>query len=104
MYKEKIEDKIQSTEKKLTEFSICLNRLNREYQELLDTLSLTPEQLKEQEINNDIDSSVREHLQNEKKKLDEKLNLELENVIDACKTKKTNNDRANIKQHWLFIR
>jgi hypothetical protein len=103
--KEKLEDKIHKTERKLNELSIILKRLDREYQELLKELSSTPEQLKEYVANPDhFDPPIWEQLQNEKKIWDEKLNLELNSVPDPLKTKKTVSERASIQQHWLFVR
>lgn len=103
--KEKLEVKIHRTERKLNEISISLKRLDREYQELLKELSFTPDQLKDYVENSDnFAPPIWEQLQNEKKKWDEKLNLELNSVPDPLKTKKTASEQAGIQQHWLFVR
>jgi uncharacterized membrane-anchored protein YhcB (DUF1043 family) len=103
--KEKLEEKIQKTERKLNEVAISLKRLDREYQQLLEELALTPEQLSGYVENPDnFSPPIWEYLQNEKKKLDEKLNLELSHVSDPLKTKKTFSERGNIQPHWLFVR
>ncbi len=103
--KENIESKIQKTEKRLSEFSISLKRLDQEYQELLKELGLTHEQLKEHVENpSNFEVPIWEHLQNEKKMLDEKLNLELNSIVDPLKTQKSLAERGNVQQHWLFVR
>lgn len=102
---EKLEDKIQRTEKKLKELSFHMQRLNRDYQQLLNDLALTPEQLKEfVEDPNNFSPLIWEQLQNEKKKLDEWLNLELNNVHDANKAKTVYSEKGKVQQHWLFVR
>jgi len=102
---EKLETKIQKTERKLLEMSIILKRLDREYQKLLDEMALTPEQLKAYVENpENFAPPIWEQLQNEKKMLDEKLNLELSCVPDLAKAKKTISERGTVQQHWLFVR
>jgi hypothetical protein len=102
---EKLEAKIHRTEKKLIELSLHMQRLNCEYQQLLEDLALTPEQLKEFVENpKNFPPPIWEQLQNEKKKMDERLNLELNNVRDANKTKKVIAERGKVQSHWLFVR
>lgn len=102
---EKLEDKIQKTEKRLRELSIIMKRLDREYQKLLEEMDTSPEQLKAYVDNSDnFAPPIWEQLQNEKKKLDEKLNLELSCVSDPTKTKKAISERASVQKHWLFVR
>ena len=102
---EKIEDKIQKTEKKLLELSVILKRLDREYQKLLDEMELPPEQLKAYVENSEnFSPPIWEQLQNEKKKLDERLNLELSCIPDLSKTKKSLAEKGAVQQHWLYVR
>lgn len=102
---EKLENKIQRTERKLLELSIIMKRLDREYQKLMEELSCTPEQLKAYVENSEnFSPPIWEQLQKEKKMLDEKLNLELSCVPDLAKTKKTISERGTVQQHWLFVR
>lgn len=102
---EKLEEKIHRTERKLIELSLHIQRLSREYQEILDELSLTPEQLKEFAENpENFSPPIWEQLQKEKKKMHEMLESELNNVRDANKTKKTISERGTVRQHWLFVR
>lgn len=102
---EKFEEKIHRTERKLIELSLHIQRLSREYQEILDELALTPDQLKEFAENPDnFPPTVWEQLQKEKKQMHEKLDLDLNNIRDANKTKKTIAERGTVQQHWLFVR
>lgn len=102
---EKLEERIHKTERKLIELSLHIQRLNREYQEILDDLALTPEQLKSFVENPaNFTPPIWEQLQKEKKAMEEKLNLELNNVRDANKAKSTIAEKGKVQQHWLFVR
>ena len=103
--KEKLEDKIHKTEKRLVELAIHRERLSNEHQELLKELALTSIELKDfAENSENFTPPIWEKLQAEKKQIDERLNLELNNINDPNKTKKTTSERATIQQHWLFVR
>lgn len=105
MIKEKLEEKISRTERKLRELSLHTQRLSHEYEKLLETLDLTSEQLKDFAENpENFSPSIREEVQNEKKRLEEKLNLELNHVHNANQTQKTFLERGTVQQHWLFVR
>lgn len=104
-FKEKLEEKINQTERKLNEFSIRLKKLDQELKQILNELELTPEQLKNYVQDPDrFTPPVWEQLQAEKKKWDEKINLEINSLSDPLKTKKTISERGNVQQHWLFVR
>lgn len=102
---EKLQDKIQRQQRKMKEISISLERLDRDYQKIFKELALTPEQLQTYMENpENFTPPIWEELQNEKKKLDEGLNLELTRVRDPKKLKKTYSENGSIQQHWLFVR
>jgi chromosome segregation ATPase len=102
---EKLEDKIHRTERKLLELSLHAQRLNLEYQQLLGEWALTSEQLKEFTENPvNFSSAIWDQLQKEKKELEEKLNLQLNNVRNANKTQDILSEQGRIQQHWLFVR
>lgn len=104
-FKDKMEDKMQRTEKKLMELSLNLKRIDREYQGLLEEMAISAEQLEEYARDEKKTSSpIWIQLQNEQKKLDEQLNLELNAISDPSKTKKTQSERGNVQRHWLFVR
>jgi hypothetical protein len=103
--KEKLEEKIHRTERKLLELALHIHRLNQEYHELLNELAVTPEELKDfVENSENFSPSTWEELQKEKKQLEERLNSELSNVRDANKAKDTFSEKGKIQQHWLFVR
>jgi len=102
---EKLEEKIHKTERKLIELSIHIQRLDREYKQLLEELALTPEQIKEFAENpENFSPPIWEQLQKEKKLSEEKLNLALNNVRDANNTNKILSEKGKVQQHWLFVR
>lgn len=102
---QKIEEKIQQTDKKLKEFSIALQRFNDHYQEWLDQLGLTAEELKEHANNpENFSPEIWQQLQEERKKGEEELAKQMNSVPDPLKTKKTLSERGHVQQHWLFVR
>ncbi len=102
---EEINKKIQATENRMRECSLSLERLNQEYQQLLNDLGLTQEQLKARVENRDHYTPQEwEEMQQEQKRLDEKLNLELAHLTDPLKTKEAFSSVKTIQQHWLFVR
>jgi|GEM_PF-2794124 len=105
MANNKLQENIHITERKLTELSIQVQRLDRDYESLLKQWGLTPEEVKEfVEEAAHFSPSVWEDLQNEKKQMDEKLNLELSNVLNGNKIKQVLSEKGKIQQHWLFVR
>lgn len=102
---QKLYEAYQETERKLKEFSITSEKIDRECQSLLQNLSLTPEQLKEYMENPDnFNPALWENLQNEKKKMEEMLDLQMSVVKDPKKNRKKYSDRGKIKQNWIFVR
>lgn len=99
------EEKFQATQLKMQELTIGMEKLELDYQNLLEDLGLTSEQLQDYATNPDnFSQPIWEQLQNEKKLLDEKLNLNLKNIRDPLKVKKTMADSSHIQQHWIFVR
>lgn len=102
---EKLENKIQQHQKKMKEISVSLEQLDRDYQQLLKEIALTPQQLQEYiENSENFTPPIWEQLQNEKKMLDEKLDLELSRVRDPIKMKEKFAENGVVQQHWLFVR
>lgn len=101
----KSEDRKRQREKKWLELEINLEKLDREYQELIKETELNPEDIHTfvSEATN-FSEPIWERLQNEKKKLEEKLNRSLNMVTDAKKTKQTLSERAAVRQDWIFVR
>lgn len=100
-----LEAKINRADKKMRELTLNIQRLSREYEKFLDDLDLTPEQLKIfVESPDSFSEQIRETLEIEKKKMGERLNLQLNNVRNANATQKTFSERGTVQQHWLFVR
>lgn len=103
--KENLEDKIHETKLKMKEISINLEHLDHTYQQLLKELAMTSEEVIAYTDNPDnFSPPIWEELQNEKKKLDEKLDLELSHLRDPLQAKKSYSERGTIQQHWIFVR
>ncbi|MBS4163698.1 Uncharacterized protein PRO82_001001 [Candidatus Protochlamydia amoebophila] len=102
---QKIEEKFHSTQVKMKEISVGMGKLESEYQKLLKDLGLSNEEVHEFASNpSNYSAPIWEQLQNEKKQLDEKLNLNLNNVRDPLKVKKAFSDHATIQSHWIYVR
>lgn len=106
MFQERnLEEKLQHTEHKMNEFMIGLEKLDREYQSLLNTLGLTSEQIHAHlSEKNNFSQPIWEALQIQKKTLDDKLDLAVKGVKDPKKLQETFSERATVQQHWLFVR
>lgn len=100
-----MKNNFQKKEKNLSELLQTFEQLSREYQQLLEELGLTSEQLQTYIENpKNFTPAFWQQLQNEKERLDEQLNIELSNFPDPFKTKKSFSERGAVQQHWLFVR
>lgn len=104
LFGDKLEEQVTNNEKKIRELSIRHEKLDLDVSNFLKELEVTPEQLsafitKKENFTED----NWEELQNQKKKLDEKLDLELKNVRNPLKSKKALAS-LNIRQHWLHVK
>lgn len=105
LYKESMSDKILRTERKMKELSIQMEKIKRDYQKLLNEVSLSPQEISEHIDNPDnFPPPIWEKIQKERIQLDEKLNLELSLIKDPFKNQQSYSDQATIQQHWLFVR
>ena len=103
--KKALEEKIQHTQVKMQELSVGMEKLEEDYQELLKELGLTPEELQNYAENpHNYSPPIWEKLQNEKKMLDEKLDLALNNIRDPLKAQEALSERATIQNHWIYVR
>lgn len=104
-FDEKLESKIKQTDRELLKLLLRMQRLNREHEELLDELAMTSDQAVNFVDNPDnFSPAIKQELLDEKKKLEERLNLQLSNVRNANKTKNVMSERGQVQQHWLFVR
>lgn len=104
MFFDKREDKATQHEKLIQELSIRMEQLDREIDTLLKELKVTPDQLSTfiQEKDNFTEENWSQ-LQEQRRKLDEKLLCELKNVSDPLKTKKNYEGRV-IGSNWIHVR
>lgn len=102
--KDQPEEKLQNNERKIEELSIQFEALDREIHGLLQELNVTPEQLT-QFVNtkqNFTDENW-DQLQEEHKKMQEKLQVELQNIRNPQQMKKRYAERF-VGNNWLFVR
>lgn len=98
------ESQLSDHEKKLKEFEIQNDSLDREITDLLDHCNVTEHQLtayvtSPEHFTND----QWETMQQERKKLDDALALKLSCITDLKKKKKAQEERI-VAPHWLFVR
>jgi uncharacterized membrane-anchored protein YhcB (DUF1043 family) len=102
---EQLKEKIQKTERKMKELALHLEHLDRNYQQLLQEMALSSNQMEEDIQNADnFSPEVWEALENERRQLEEKLDLDLKCIRDPFKLKQAFQEQGAIKQHWLFVR
>lgn len=102
---QKPEEKLDCKQKSLREISINLEKLDREYHELMTELNLEPHHIKNYiEEPSNFSEPIWELLKNEQKKLDAKLDLSLKSIKDPIKLKKTFSERGSVQPHWIFVR
>ena len=88
----------------LQKLLIQIEDLKKETDQLFKDLNFTPEQFNDYLNNRDNFSSYEwEMLQEEQKKLDEKLVLSLDSVKDPKKTSQAYKD-LHASRNWLFVR
>jgi chromosome segregation ATPase len=101
---QKLEQNIAKTNISIQQLMIHMEGLDREIQELLGELHVTPQQLSvfiENEQN--FTQENWSELQQQRKILDEKLMTFLSNVKDLRKTTKAHKER-HVQNHWLFVK
>ena len=104
-FSQNLKNKIQETEKRLKQLAIQSEKIHREYQKLLLDLELTPESIEEYMANEEnFSADVREKIEIEIKKVDEKLALELSSIKDPLKNEQTTHEQSFVRPHWLFVR
>lgn len=105
MIEQKLDEKIQRMDKRLKELAQLSQKIERDYQEMMKDLGLTPEELSKYfENRENFTQETWEQMEAEKKILDERLNLELDSLADPGKTKRSLSEKGRIMQHWLFVR
>lgn len=100
----RLEAHIQKNALAIQELSIRIEALNRDVNELLSQLNVTPDQLTTYLENKDNFSEENwNSLLEQRKALDEKLLRELLNISNPKKTQESFK-KMNVQPHWLFVR
>ena len=103
-FSNKQEQKSEANEVKIKKLSLEIETLDLETNNLLQHLQVTPEQLTQFIENKENFSSKNwDELQEQKKKLDAKLTLDLESIPNPLKVQKKYVER-NVGQHWLYVK
>lgn len=101
---QRIERFISKTDASIKENSIQQEALDKEVQELLKELKVTPQQIAAFiSAKENFTMENWEELQEQRKILDEKLSRSLNHIPDPLKTRKTQAER-NVGRHWLFVK
>lgn len=104
-FKENLEQEIQKNEMKLHELILSMKKLDTEFNFILNDLGISVEQLHSFIKKNENSTlPIWETLRQEKKKLDEKLDLSLKNVKDPVQLQKTFSEIKSIQPHWILVR
>ncbi len=100
----KIEDHIHKNKTAFKELSIRMEGLNREVQDLLESLNVTPQQLSRYVENPDnFVSENWEEIQKIKQEIDAKMERSLSNIKNPQKTKQSF-ENLRIQPTWLHVR
>lgn len=92
-------------ELQMRQLSMQMEKLEREYHEILTKSELTHEQIQTYiEDPANFSLPIWERLKAEQVKLDQKLDLAEKNVKDTNKLKKIFSERGSIRPHWIFVR
>ena len=99
-----IEQQLIAVERKCNELEIQNDTLELGIQDLLQQCNVTEEQLSSYVSSpHYFSASNWKSLQEEKSKLENKLNQELASIVDPRKTKKSRQEIL-VPPHWLFVR
>ena len=105
LYQEEFDKNYQTIDKQLKELTISMEALDRNYQDLLNHLSMTSEQLKSfMENPANFTPEAWEELQQEKEKMEQMLKLQFSCIAKPQEVKKKYSERGSIQQNWLFVR
>lgn len=99
-----IEQNIENLEKRTKELTIENSNLSRLYSLMMGELKLTPEQIRQFFSNpENFTKEEWEEISSQKQQLNEKLERDLQQMIDA-KTKKRRSKSDAPKPHWVLMR
>lgn len=102
---DKLAHEIQQNHSKIQELELRLENISREESEFLNQLNVSLQQLVSfaSEKGNFTESNW-EELANQKKKLEEKLQIQLSSIKDPRKTKLSYSGLQSVQRHWIHVR
>lgn len=104
-FKEKLEERIIRTDKKLTQLQGKLQDWEKRYHQILDDAGIELQEVHQYMSHCEQHSPELWHqIQQERQLLDEKLSLELSDIRDHKKLDRTYAENKNIAAHWLYVR
>lgn len=104
MFFDTLEQNTQRLDKKIKEMCIQSEKLDRDIENYFKENNINPVEVALYLENKENFSDEEwEQIQEIRKTLDEKLNLNLANIKDPRKAKKSYNDRL-VQPHWLYVR
>jgi len=104
MFFDTLEQNTIRLDKKIKEICIQTEKLNSDIKNYFNENNINPVEVALYLENKENFSDEEwEYIQDTRKKLDERLNLNLANIKDPRKAKKSYNDRL-VQPNWLFVR
>ncbi len=98
-------EKTERRHLEMKEIQIRLERLEAGYQDLLNDLGLTQDDLNQhQESPDAFPQEIWDGLQNVKQQIDTKISLALTNIENPAKVERRRKSQARIKNNWIFCR
>lgn len=105
MFEEKLEQKIESDEKKIAVLKMRLERFEKAFKEIYEEVNIAPSELTDYlSTSTNFGAEEWNQIQDLRLQLDSKLNKELENIRNPLKTSQTYAERGEIQRHWLYVR
>lgn len=102
---QQIDKKMTQHEKKIKELSIQTETLEREFNQFLNEMKVTREQIRKFVGSKEYFTEENwEEIQKQQKELDQKLLVQLRNIQNPLKTKKTMAERKDITPQWLYVK
>ncbi len=104
MFNDELELKVQKHERDIRKLSIDLDNIRRQNQSLFDDLNVSSCQVS-QFMSDPAQFTTEDwaHLVQEKKRIDDKREMELKNIRNPAQVKKTLTERA-MPNHWIYVR
>lgn len=105
MFEESIEQKLETTEKKITLHKLRLERFEKTVKQLYDDLEVSPEKLSGYlNTPENFEPKIWEQLEALRCELENKLTQEIDNIRNPFKMQNSYVEKREVQPHWLFVR